>query len=397
MSSSFQPPEANAPKRRAIVCFVEDESRLLQQALALRQSWLYTQSPDTDLVIMGPSAALRKIPDDVVKIVQRVVADDPEWLYYRYANSMACLNGVNAWQLDSYSHLMMTDVDTFITPAWNRFYPDRFVCGNGAYSNDEEVCRKIQEISAELGYQHRGLVNTGSTWYGPTPLVRRMAAATEMVLRYILSRCFREEQGAWPGWYHGVSLLYAAEIVINHFAPDAEKSSTLDHASDSQNSIQEHAHIHCWHTDIRFSKHHFMDGLYLEEEETSNLNLDIIAHYAMEMSFRSLHDLAAANAALAASASGGKAPETLDSQLKTYHPHWQGRLIISPDGKTIRHEEYESTGKFDWDGKCLTVYWDNYPSEKFIKVADLFVAEALFIEATKSGAYKPVTDDEQPM
>ena len=282
---------AGTKKTRAIVCFVEENAHLIQQALALRQSWLYVQSPDTDLVVMGPAAALRSIPDDVIKIEQRVVADDPEWLGFRCSNSVACLNGVNAWQLDRYSHLLLTDVDTFITPAWNRFYPDGFICGNGGYSNNDEVRRKIRDIAAEFGLQHMGLTNTGSTWYGPAPLVRRMAAMSQTLLQHVLSR-FREDPGQWPGWYKGVSLLYAAEIAINHLAPDAKKSTALDYYSTSRSSVQGHPHIHCWHTDDKFSKHHFVSGRY-SVEDTKNLNLDIIADYAMEMSFRSLSDLAA--------------------------------------------------------------------------------------------------------
>jgi hypothetical protein len=34
--------------RRAIVCFVEDNRHLIQQALALRLSWLYVQSLAND-------------------------------------------------------------------------------------------------------------------------------------------------------------------------------------------------------------------------------------------------------------------------------------------------------------------------------------------------------------
>jgi hypothetical protein len=63
--------------RRAIVCFVEDDRNLTQQALALRHSWLYTRSPDTDPVVMGPADVLARLPDDLVRIEQQPAADDP--------------------------------------------------------------------------------------------------------------------------------------------------------------------------------------------------------------------------------------------------------------------------------------------------------------------------------
>jgi hypothetical protein len=140
--------------------------------------------------------------------------------------------------------------------------------------------------------EHRGLTNTGSTWYGPTALVRRVAALSEMLARYLLSREFREDEGQWPGWYGGVSTLYASEIAINHLVPGAVKSDKLDFFSTSRESVRDHPHIHCWHTDEKFSKHWFMAGRYTAED-ARNLNLDVIADYAMEMSFRSLKDMPA--------------------------------------------------------------------------------------------------------
>ncbi len=111
---------------RAIVCFVEENRTLIQQLLALRESWLYIESPDTDLVVMGPGEVLSQLPDDLVKIEQRPAVDDPVWRGYRFINSIACLNGEGAERLNRYTHLLRCDVDCFITPAWNGFYPEEF-------------------------------------------------------------------------------------------------------------------------------------------------------------------------------------------------------------------------------------------------------------------------------
>jgi hypothetical protein len=276
--------------RRAIVCYVDDNRHLVQQALALRHSWLYARSPDTDLVMMGPAGVLAGLPDDVVKIEQRSVQDDPQWRGYPYANAIICMNGAGAERLDRYTHVLRTDVDTFITPAWNDFRPATFVFGTGAYANDEDVKRRLREIAARHGLVHRGLTNIGSTWYGPTEVVRRTSAFTEMLLKDILARCFADHRGAWPGWYWGVSLLYAGEIAVNHCVPDAQWSDSLDASNTATGPSARFAHIHCWHTDDKFSKHAFMDGKYTRED-ARNLDLDIAADYCMAMSFRSLHDL----------------------------------------------------------------------------------------------------------
>lgn len=276
--------------RRAIVCFVEDRSSLVQQLLALRRSWLHARSPDTDLVAMGPSNVLARLPDDLVKIAQRPATDDPVWRDYRYVNSIACLNGAGAEWLDRYTHILRTDVDCFITPAWNQFSPETFVYGRGGYSNDDDTRQRLRSIAAQYGLAHRGSTSIGSTWYGPTALVRRVCAFSEMLTKHLLTHHFASDEGKWPGWYRGVSLLYAGEIAVNHCAPEAQRSEFLDAFSTSREPVSRYAHIHCWHTDDKFSKHWFMNGRYLPED-AQNLDLSVIADYCMALSFQSLGDL----------------------------------------------------------------------------------------------------------
>jgi glycosyltransferase involved in cell wall biosynthesis len=281
--------------RRAIVCFVDDDRHLIQQTLGLRHSWLYARSPDTDLVVIGPAGVLARLPDDLVKIEQQPAADDPVWRGYRYANAIACLNGDGAEQLDRYTHLLRTDVDTFITPAWNDFHPTGFLVGNGGYSNDDEVRQRLRDIAARYGLVHRGLTNVGSTWYGPTEVVRRVGAFAEMLTKHILTHHFSDHEGEWPGWYRGVASRYAGEIAVNHCAPDAQRTELLDASSTSQEPLSRYAHIHCLHTDEKFSKHAFMGGRYTLED-TQDLDLQAVRGYCMAMSFRSLGDLEALQA-----------------------------------------------------------------------------------------------------
>jgi hypothetical protein len=276
--------------RRAIVCFVEDNRHLIQQMLALRRSWRYVNSDDTDLVVMGPSDVLAHLPDDLVKIEQRPTADDPVWRDYRYVNSIACMNSLGAERLDRYTHLLRTDVDTFVTPSWNQFHPAEFTFGEGAYSNDDDVRQRIRAIAAQYGLVHRGFTNVGSTWYGPTDVVRRACAFSEMLTRHLLEHYFASQEGVWPGWYRGVALLYAGEIAVNHCAPEAQRSDLLEGSSASRESILRYAHLHCWHTDEKFSKHWFMSGRYTRVD-AQDLDLSIVRDYCMSLSFGSLEDL----------------------------------------------------------------------------------------------------------
>lgn len=281
---------ADRRERRALVCFVGDRPYLIQQAFALRHSWIEAASPDTDLVMMGPEHVLEHFPNDVVKIPQRSVQDDPEWHGYRYIDSVACFNGRGADQLDRYGHVLRTDVDTFITPAWNDFHPEQFVYGHGGYSNDDDVRRRIRDIAAEWGFVHRGKTNVNSTWYGTTALVRRACAITEMLTKHILTHCFATGRGQWPGWYREVALLYAGEIAVNHCAPDAQGTALLDGANTGRAPTVSYAHIHCWHTEEKFSKHAFTDGRYTLDDLRA-ADLGVASDYCLAMAFRSLGDI----------------------------------------------------------------------------------------------------------
>jgi hypothetical protein len=51
-----------------IIVFVEENKHRIQCVLAVRLSSQFAESPDTDLVAIGPAEVLASLPDDLVKI-----------------------------------------------------------------------------------------------------------------------------------------------------------------------------------------------------------------------------------------------------------------------------------------------------------------------------------------
>jgi hypothetical protein len=273
---------------RAVVLFVEDKPQLIENSFWLYESWKYIADYDTstDLVFMGPRSALEKLPDEVIKIEEQPIAADPKWRDYHYVNSVACLCGEAAAFLNDYDAVLRSDVDVFLTPAWAHYRPPAFATGTGGYSNDDCVRDNIRRIAQKFGLVHHGITNVGSTLYGSPPLVRDICAlATELTL-YIRTVEFGDTDGAWPSWYSGVSLLYATEIAVNHLVPQfLSPSSMLDFHSTSTESVWERPHIHCWHTDERFSKFQCYAGSYDSIPEET-LNVGIIRDYCLAMALR---------------------------------------------------------------------------------------------------------------
>jgi hypothetical protein len=87
-------------------------------------------------------------------------------------------------------------------------------------------------------------------------------------------------------------LLYAGEIAVNHCAPDARFSDLVERGSTSDEPITRYPHIHCWHTDEKFSKHWFMSRRYTVEDDGQNLDMTVIRDYCMALSLQSLEELA---------------------------------------------------------------------------------------------------------
>ncbi len=132
------------------------------------------------------------------------------------------------------------------------------------------------------------MTNVGSTWFGPTAMVREAAGIAEAVTRRLLRGPFRDDPGQWPGWYRGVEIKYAGEIAVNYCVPDAPRADLLDAPSTSTASITRwpHTHFHCEHTHALFSRHHFIEGSY-SAEAAQHLDLGVIHNDCLALSLLS--------------------------------------------------------------------------------------------------------------
>lgn len=274
--------------KRAVVVFVEENKDLLRQLGCLYTSLKYINSSDTDLVVFGTPTALNQIPDDVIKVKYAVASDPPEFLQYRYINSISCLVGEQADFLDEYDYILRTDADTFLTPAWDSFYPDLYTVGQGGYVNDNETREHLKRIASQFNLRHQGRHNLGSTHYGDARLVRDVCKLATTLTAHIITKEFKDnEEGQWPGWYRGVASMYACEIAANHFVDDIlQDGKQIDYGSASSELIKDHPHIHCWHTDKMFSKFQFTAGNY-DNLSLDHLDTDTIKDYCLFIALQS--------------------------------------------------------------------------------------------------------------
>jgi len=141
-------------------------------------------------------------------------------------------------------------------------------------------------VAAEFGLSHRGLHNIGATWHGPTAQVLAVGRLMVPLMKYFITVEFNRRHGKWPGWYRGVSSMYASEIAINHLIDAVRiEPDQLDFPSTSGEPIDGHPHIHCWHTGELFSKRHFEAGLY-RGLDLGGLDTTIVKAYCLHMAMK---------------------------------------------------------------------------------------------------------------
>lgn len=248
--------------RRAIVTFIQNKFPLKLQVSALYMSLKTIRSKDTDLIVFGDSLALSQLHFKCIK-VPYYYKESPPFKDYPFLYSLSCMNSPNAYILDDYDYLLRSDVDTFLTPHFNDFYPTTYTFSDGSYLNTPEVKEHLLEVSNKLGLRHQGIHNISSTHYGKTSEVKEVNLLATEITKYLLDVEFKSSPGKWPGWYRGVSSLYASELALNHLISEpCRLQGELDFPSTSTESISEHAHIHCYHTNDLFSKFVFEKGGY---------------------------------------------------------------------------------------------------------------------------------------
>ncbi|XP_012556803.2 uncharacterized protein LOC105844574 [Hydra vulgaris] len=196
---------------------------------------------------------------------------------YNPINSFVMFNRTDIFSiLMPYKYIIRTDFDVFLTPALMLWRPNkRVITGHGGYCAEFNIAR-LRYIAGKLGLTHRGVHCVGSTWFGERDLFILLSKKTIELTAYMFINEFtpkssgletvnftQNREGEWPKWWRPVSLLYGAELALNHLIPDfsSEYINELDTPSCSKKLIWESPHIHCWHSDCEFQKFTFMAHL----------------------------------------------------------------------------------------------------------------------------------------
>ena len=112
---------------------------------------------------------------------------------YGYVDSiLMAFDGYKYFKSAGYDFLIRSDMDVFLTPLFSKWLPDNcndFYVGGGAYSDDFNR-KRLSRIAEDLGLEHAGESNLGSTWYSTPEQFRLVSYLTifSMVIYSIIGQ-----------------------------------------------------------------------------------------------------------------------------------------------------------------------------------------------------------------
>ncbi|KAF4667971.1 hypothetical protein FOL46_002247 [Perkinsus olseni] len=204
--------------------------------------------------------------------------EDPLLRYSGYINSIVSFAEYDGFD---YHLVLRTDTDVFLAPGfYNWTLPENvtLLAGQGGYTV-ENAAAHLSYVSKTLGLRNEfNHPNVGSTWFGNLGLARAAARLSAASARWLIAEEYSEFEKCcagsygWPHWHWGVVSMYSGHLALNHignFAKPDDGHGLLDATSTNPDSVSnlKIKHVHCWHTDDRFSKFTHSrkgyDGFYL--------------------------------------------------------------------------------------------------------------------------------------
>ncbi|CAF4603953.1 unnamed protein product [Rotaria sp. Silwood1] len=228
---------------------------------------------------------------------------------YENLRTYGYIDSINAiyegyWTFKMYDFILRTDIDVFIYRHFATYIPSNctFITGGGGYGTDFNR-RKLRRIAHDMGFAHINISGMGSTWYG-SPYDGYLVANQTLhgmlwLAQYEFAMPERESKLGtlmWPEWHYGVLLLYGQHLALNHLVGINQIRILIGHnlldQSTTDNTVQyitqgTRLNLHCWHTDLPFSKFVFKMGKYNQTDLEKYKNDKTAQAYAMRMALES--------------------------------------------------------------------------------------------------------------
>lgn len=260
-------------KSLGIMVYVDNSPKMLEEFSWLYKSWIYSGCyRSADLLVVHHPEVEKALPREpgviLIPCLPGAVAGTP-FEDYHFFNSIGCLSGEHIDDIAAqYEYLLRTDVDVFLTHHLAHFRPSFPVYGRGLYHCNDNFRENMLQFCQRHGVEHYHRFGCGHSLLASSelmlPFLRRQIYWCQQLLEEFGQN--EKDWGEWPGWYRGVTTMYAAEIAANenywnmlHRGRERilDVECALDRPIDAMTF-----HIHAVHTTDYFSKFKLREGEY---------------------------------------------------------------------------------------------------------------------------------------
>ena len=251
--------------KNAIVVYIDKPEKFIAEFSWLWKTWLlWGINEEWDLLAFCHPDIESKIKEeftheDLIIIPEIPLSESNEfWINYKFINSIAIFQSKENQELfKKYKSILRTDCDVFLTKHFKGFKPwkDVVYIGTGAqygtgFDSDAKhaILNRLHLFAKQFNLKEHKITHVGSSFIASTDVAIAICNLQSSLTKQIIKYGFAEgSDGHWPGWFKGVSLLYAGELAINHYAPAmATHRGSLDCWCASNEISSLDIHIHAW-------------------------------------------------------------------------------------------------------------------------------------------------------
>ncbi len=269
----------------AITVYIDNNENSIIEFEWLVRSWEYSRSCEmSDLVVFhNPSVPVGRLSqhDNINYIPIKPISETAEvWADYPRINATWYLTTPEAKFISKYRYVLKTDNDVFLTKNFVNFRPRLATFGMSAYASNPEVVNNLTRIAEKWGIKQH-FINIGCTIMAPGEHVLKYVKKQYEFCKRLKVEEFPDGVGEWPGWYLRVLNMYAGCLAANATFGNSMVLGGLDVLCMCNDPIcPTDYHIHAWHTDNFFSKHHWYNEEY-DSIKKEDMNPEIINQYCL--------------------------------------------------------------------------------------------------------------------
>ena len=267
--------------KNVILVYIDNTKECIIEFSWLRKSWLlWDINEQWDIVAFTHPKIVDQIQEsfgheNLIVISQESKSETEDfWKGYSFVNSFSMFNSEDILKeiTEKYDFIFRTDCNTFLTKHFKTFTPSEGMVylgvgqhyDSGTNDNLKQLTEIVRQVAKRLDLPYNEISHISSSILGSSITVSNIIRLQYIVTKYLFNHGWSGgDDGNWPGWFKGVSNLYAMDIASNSIlSPKMIHMGSLDGQCISNPITSLDLHIRAWEQaeEKMFNKELFHSG-----------------------------------------------------------------------------------------------------------------------------------------